>query len=86
MRMIIFLALVVTLLAGCATFKETIKGIAADPSGYALEATNTADTVKGTVPELPYGICIGIGYAISFFRRWYVNIKKAQAKATLTTP
>jgi len=84
MRSIIFLSVVFILLVGCATLGETIKGITADPAGYASEATNTANNAKDTVPELPYAVCVGIGYAAAFLRRWYKNFKIDQAKKDLT--
>jgi len=79
MRTIIFIALAFVLLAGCASLKETIKGIAGDSASYISEATESASDVKDAVPELPAILCIGIGYAAAFIRRWYKNIKKEQA-------
>jgi len=84
MRIIFALAIIAFLFIGCATLGETIKGITADPAGYASEATNTANNAKDTVPELPYAVCVGIGYAAAFLRRWYKNFKIDQAKKDLT--
>jgi len=80
MRMIILLSIVFILLVGCASLGETVKGIAQDPQNYVSEATTSANNVKETIPELPYTICIGIGYAAAFFRRLYKNYKIDKAK------
>jgi len=83
MRMIIFLAVLAFLFIGCATLGETVRGITADPAGYVSEAADAANKVKDTVPELPYAVCVGIGYAAAFIRRWYKNFKIQQAKNTV---
>ena len=85
MRMIIFLAVLAFLFIGCATLGETVRGITADPAGYVSEAADAANKVKDTVPELPYAVCVGIGYAAAFIRRWYKNIKKEQANSLKLT-
>jgi len=71
------------LFIGCATLGETVRGITADPAGYVSEAADAANKVKDTVPELPYAVCVGIGYAAAFIRRWYKNFKIQQAKNTV---
>lgn len=85
MRLFALLVLVSVLIMGCASLKETIKGIAENPTSYIAEAVQSTSDVKDAVPELPAVVCIGIGYAAAFIRRWYKDIKKEQAKSLKLT-
>jgi len=80
MKIIFAIVMIAFLFVGCASLKETVKGIAADTASYTSEATQAADDVSKAVPELPYIFCIGIGYAAAFIRRWYKNLKIQQSK------
>ena len=80
MKIVFALAMIALLLVGCASLKETLKGIATDTASYTAESTQAADDVKKAVPELPYVFCIGIGYAAAFIRRWYKNLKIKENK------
>ncbi len=79
MRQIILLILVLIIFGGCASLTETIKGIASDPRSYISEATEATRKTSEAVPELPYAVCIGIGYLASFIRRLYSNKKRELA-------
>ena len=82
MKQVIFLALALVLIIGCASLGETISGIASNPAGYISEATEAANNTAKAIPELPYVVCVGIGYLSSFLRRWYSNRKRKQALDT----
>jgi len=75
MKYVFIFAIVTALLVGCAAFKATTKEIAENPQAFNKEAYTTANTVKDTVPEVPYIIAVLIGYGLSFSRRLYKNFK-----------
>lgn len=85
MKQILFLILAILLLVGCAAFKDTVRQIAENPKPIIQEAAATANVARTAVPELPYVVCIGIGYAAAFVRRWYQNIKRQQSNIIVSS-
>ena len=82
MKMIFFVAVALILIVGCVPLQETVKGIATNPKSFVAEALETSNNVNKAAPELPYAMCIGVGYAMSFLRRWYKNTKQKQSLNT----
>ena len=81
---LLLFCLVLFLIAGCATFKETLGGIRDDPTAFKNEAIVIAEGTKMVFPGLPYAAVLGIGYALSFARRMYKDYKKKEAQVKTT--
>ena len=78
---LLIFVLVLFIIAGCATFKETLGGIKDDSEAFKAEAKAVSDPIGTAFPGIPYAACVGIGYAISFARRMYKNFKKERDRS-----
>ncbi len=81
---LLIFVLALFIIAGCATLKETLSGIKDDPEAFKAEAKAVSDPVGVAFPGIPYAACVGIGYAVSFARRMYKNLKKKEAEVKTT--
>lgn len=75
----LFLVVTIFLFCGCAALTGAYQDIKDNPVGFHQEAQEVGDAIKIILPDgsVPGGaVGIGIGYAIAFLRRVYVNAKR----------
>ncbi len=76
--MILILVICIT---GCAAMRATVSDIKGNPKAFRAEAEEIGNAIKPGLPAaIPVGVGTGIGYALAFFRRLYVNMKKKESK------
>ena len=77
---LIVICLLMLLVIGCAAFRTTVDDIKADPSAFKEEASLISTGAATAFPTAPALALLAAGYGIAFVRRWYVNLRKKEAK------